>query len=728
MYPKPFFPQRFKVDEDDTPLARYARVFALCTTLALMWSTNVHARDRFRCIPSGGGEAYTSPGSCQSSEDRRERLTEEEMTDIEAVKNRGRPHYRCTAADGSYSSYTDGKAECPSPTDTLTIEYAKRAIPATAAAPAPVLPLPAFPTVSPTITRRDDTAAAPPATSTENAPSGAAGKIVLLVFSGLGIAWIFRLLGQRSRATTIVRPDVPQRDRPRARGVDMQQKALAFLAALNTGIDVPGGPFFGGALKRARLDYSMESLDRLDQLLREIMTQFSSQREDWRERPGAEDFCLTLAFYLGEMVSRQTRQPIKWYTHEQAVPLCPPDRPLPKADWSRAVGVIAASMCVPLGFIDNELSGESTGMTSRAYVEERVAKLPKPAPKDENERCTQMMEAFFSGGGILGQLAFRDALEYSRLDNTLASLERVDQLLRSIRDEINPVYADFINKPDTQNFVRFVAFYIGMTTARAGSVSVKWLDFEQTKKEIAELQFAFEATSVCLLAGRLYFLLGLVTEILFDPQPKRSAHGWASDTLTIPSPTYVSILQSSAQFMEVQMLDEQIARAVERAGFVAAWCMFLVAGGSIGRPILFTPGEGSNGGQFTDFGFDETLEAGIAAASSRMDANPQGAPFLVMSSDGYANLHSGRTDALTIELRIFDASPATKREVLFKMTVSCPYRNANEPKGFAIFSPKLLECSGSTLMHSAFFKHFYLGLQEFKVNDFHWTKYLDESI
>ncbi len=573
-----------------------------------------------------------------------------------------------------------------------------------------------------------DAAVAPPARNTDNAPSGTTKKVVLLVLAGLGTAWIFRLLGQRSQATTTVRPSAPQRDRPRAGNVDMQQKALAFLAALNTGTDVPGGPFFGNALLGARLDYSMESLDRVDQLLRQIRTQLPQQSESLRERPGAEDFCLALAFYLGEMVSRQVRQPIKWHTYEQAAALCPPDKPLPKADWSRAVGIIAASMCVPLGFIDDALSGESTPMSCRAYVEERVAKLPKPAPKDENERCTQMLEAFFSGGGIVGQLAFREALEYSRLDHTLASLERVDQLLRSIRDEVKPEYDDFVNKPDTQNFVRFVAFYIGMTTARSGSVSVKWLDFEQTKKEIAELQFGFEATSVCLLAGRLYFLLGLVTEILFAPQPKRSVHGWASDTLTIPSPTYVSILQSSAQFVEVSALEAQTARAIGQAGFVAAWGMFMVAGGSTGKPTVFTPGEGSNGGLFTDFGFYDTLEAGIAAASRQMDDNPRDAPFLIMSSDGYANLHSGRTDALTIELRIFDTLPATKREVVFKMTVSCPYRNASDPKGFAIFSPKLLECSGSALMHSAFFKHFYLGLQEFKVNDFHWTKYLDERI
>jgi hypothetical protein len=228
------------------------------------------------------------------------------------------------------------------------------------------------------------------------------------------------------------------------------------------------------------------------------------------------------------------------------------------------------------------------------------------------------------------------------------------------------------------------------------------------------------------LGGRFYFLLGLVTEILLQPDPQRSVPGWANDALQLAPPPIPSILRSSAQSDSASPLDDQRALAIRQAGVVAAWCMFAVAGGANGAPTVFVPGEGGKG-TFRDFSFYDSAESATAAANSLMETNPDNAPFQVMSFDGYANLHTGRTDALTIELRIYAGGRSSKQDA-FTMQVACPYRNANDPKGFAIFSPKLLECSTGAATHSAIFKHFYLGIEEFKVNDFDWFKYLDEKI
>lgn len=510
-------------------------------------------------------------------------------------------------------------------------------------------------------------------------------------------------------------------------GIDMQQKAQDFLAALDAGSDVQGGLAFRGALQQSKLDYSMESLDRVDQLLSQVRTRFSPQRESWHSQPGAENFCLILAFYLGEMISRQANQPIKWYTRVQAAPYMPADMPLPEVSWSRVVGIIAASSCVPLGVIESALFDDSPEMTCKAYVEHRQAKLPKPPAKDENERCAQMLDALFNDTGILGGLAFREQLKLARLDYSLSSLARLDQLLRSIRTEFKPKFEEFVNNTDTQNFLRLVGFYIGMTVARVGSTSVKWLDFAQARKDVPELEFQFETTSVCLLGGRFYFPLGLATEILLQPNSQRSVPAWANQALQVAPPPIPSILHSSVQSDLSSSFDNQKALAISKAGFMAAWSMFLVEGGATGAPRVFVPGEGDTE-TLRDFSFYDTIESATAAANSLMETNPQNAPFQVMSFDGYANLHTGRTDALTIELRIYAGKRSSMQEVDFKMMVACPYRNANDPKGFAIYSPKLLECSAEAAMHSAIFKHFYLGIEAFKVKEFDWFKYLDERI
>lgn len=729
-----------------------ASVVMLCAVLALMSGDYAHARagDRFRCIPADGGAPYTTPGTCRSSTDTREPLTEQEKADSLATESRGRAFVRCTAADRRYSILVFN-GECPSATDTRTIEYAQQPIqptpqrsappepPATPlsppepVAPAPVTPVPVAPSSTP--------AKLPSSASPAGSGTGWVAKLGLFALAGLGIWGVFRLLGRRhdqskaeQRAASA--KAVPQKRsnpepakqlgqrRPMGERIDMQQKAQDFLAALGAGADIPGGLAFRGALQQAKLDYSMESLGRIDQLLSQVRSRFSPQRESWPSQPGADNFCSMLAFYLGAMISRQSKQPIRWYTREQAAPLMPADSPLPEASWSRLVGIIAASACVPLGVIEDALFGNSPGMTCKAYVEERLAKLPKPPAEDENERCAQMLDAFFNDGGIIGGLAYREKLKLAQLDYSLSSLERLDRLLRSIRAETKPAYEEFVNNAGTQNFLRLVAFYIGMTTARAGTVAVKWLDFSEAKKDLPELEFQFETTSICLLGGRLYFPLGLVTEILLQPAPQRSLHAWAKDVLQVAPPPIPSILQSSVQSDLASPLDDQWALAIRQAGFVAAWGMFAVEGGSTGAPTVFVPGEGEKG-TFRDFKFYGSAESALAEANSLMETNPDNVPFQVMSFDGYANLHTGRTDALTIELRIYAGRQSSKQDA-FTMRVACPYRNANDPKGFAIFSPKLLECSAATAMHSAIFKHFYLGIGKFKVKDFDWFKYLDE--
>lgn len=354
------------------------------------------------------------------------------------------------------------------------------------------------------------------------------------------------------------------------------------------------------------------------------------------------------------------------------------------------------------------------------------ADVPGTAALDENQRCAQMLEAFFSDTEIQGGLAYRAQLKLAQLDYSLASLERLDQLLRFIRPEIKRTYEQFVNTSDTQNFLRWLGFYIGMTMARVGATAVKWLDFAQAKQNIPELEFQFETTSICLLGGRTYFPLGLVTEILLQPDPQRNVPAWAREAIKLAPPPVPSILQSSVQVELTSPLDPQMALAVRKAGFVAAWCMFMVEGGSVGAPTLYVPGPGETG-TFRDFSFYDSADSAIAAAHGIMQSNPDRVPFQVMSFDGYANLHTGRTDALTIELRIY-ASSASPSQVAFSIVVACPYRNANDPKGFAIHSPKLLECTAAADLHSAIFKYFYLGIKEFKAKEFDWFKYLDERV
>jgi len=510
----------------------------------------------------------------------------------------------------------------------------------------------------------------------------------------------------------------------------LAQTLLAMLEKPDAAAAITGGMAFQSALQQARLDYTLESVGRVDQLLAQIKTKKAPQRSDWEKQPAAENFCRLLAFYLGAVIARLSDVPIRWYSREQAAPMMPPDMPLPDEYWSRLVGVMAASSCVPLGVIEDSLFGsDAPAMTCKAYVERFVGRLSQALTPgmDENKRCAIMLETFLAGRPMFGGLAFEEQLRKAELDYSLDSLQRLDTLLRSLQPKIKPPYTEFINQTESQNFMRFAAFYIGMTVARLGAIPVKWLDFEQAKNDMHELEFEFETSSVCLLGGRAYFPLGLVTEILLHPKATRNIPEWARQALKVAPPPIPSILRSSLQFSgaDASDIDDVLKSAIERAGFMAAWAMFMVEGGANGAPTVFVPAA-DEGGTFTDFGFYEDAESAYQAAHGRMRDNPDGAQYQVMSFDGYANLNTGRTDALTIDLCVY-APKQPPGHIRFKLTVICPYRNASDPQGFAIYSPKVSECSGPGSMQATIHKYFYQGVVSYKSTTFDWFRYLDEG-
>lgn len=719
--------------------------------IAEAWDVQTRGRPFTRCTAADGRYSQFVPDdqACPSPTDKRtveyaKKSIERQKHEAEIVA-RAAASVRTTAVAPEPKSAPDAEAAL-SPPPLLPPQAAPAPInPAAAAAPSAVTPAPAPAAVMP-----------PPRTSTESPPSRSK-TIFLWLAVALVAIWTARKW--HARGQTLAEPDQPEtkpaqaaqrapkpakpenehaqkpaQPDPAASNTDMARLAQTLLGVLekpDAAATLPGGMAFLTALKQAKLDHTLKSVERVDQLLTQIKTKMAPQRSQWDKQPGTENFRLLLAFYLGAVISRLSGEPIRWYSREQAATMMPPDMQLPDESWSRLVGVLAASPCVPLGVIENSLFGsDAPAMTCKAYVERFVGKLRQALTPgmDENKRCAIMLETFMAEKPMFGGLAFEAQLRRAGLDHSLESLQRLDKLLRSLRPAIKPPYTAFINQSDSQNFMRFAAFYIGMTVARLGSMPVKWLDFEQAKKNLPELEFEFATSSVCLLGGRVFFPLGLVAEILLHPHAQRNIPDWARQALGTAPPPMPSILRSSLQSTAVDAagIDDVLKTAIGRAGFMAAWAMFMVEGGANGAPTVFVP-TASEGGMFRDFSFYDDGESAFQAAYRLMKDNPDGAPFQVMSYDGYANLHTGRTDALTIELSVYAPKPSSG-QTRFKLTVVCPYRNAGDPKGFAIYSPKVTECSGSDGMQAAIHKLFYQGVASYKSNSFDWFGHLDESI
>jgi hypothetical protein len=154
--------------------------------------------------------------------------------------------------------------------------------------------------------------------------------------------------------------------------MDMENKARELLAARAGDASVEGGLALRPALKQARLDDSMESLDRVQALLAQIRRQYQPTSGQWSADAARENFLLLLAFHMGELLSRHAREPVRWMAYDQALDELPADVLPPPASWSRVLGLMREAVVVPLGVLEDHLFNPQPGIGCRAYVQRLV--------------------------------------------------------------------------------------------------------------------------------------------------------------------------------------------------------------------------------------------------------------------------------------------------------------------------------------------------------------------
>ncbi len=502
---------------------------------------------------------------------------------------------------------------------------------------------------------------------------------------------------------------------------DLNAKAARYLQALTSHEPLEGGLLFSTALRQLPLDYSQDSLDVVQRLLAQIYAQHPRPVEQWVGQPGYENFITTLAFYVGAVVGRLGNCPVQWCHYEQARARLAGSGDLPQERWASVVAFLRVGTCVPLGILEDHLCSAHPQVGVREYAVGLA--LRELQETDENARCQQLLQSFFNNQALGNGLAYRDVLKAVQLDYTLASLERLDGALRRLHETLRPTHESCVNQAPHQAFVRLVAFYVGMCTARVGGLSVKWLNFKELQAHLPELAFEFESSCGCLLDGRFYFPLGLVMDVLLKPTPQRTVHAWASGILASAGTPMQTILRHSLKATPTEPLAPAWSRAVLAVGFVAAWSLYMVEGGKPLTPMVYLPQAGA-AGTFVQFGADGASSDTLRAAQDSLHTNAQNAPYQVLAYDGFANLSTGRTDAITLELRVYgEPSDALTLKII------CPYRHAQGGEGFAIYSPKLLECSADPALRAAIFQQFYLGVLKFNgPGAFSWDRYLDERV
>ena len=95
--------------------------------------------------------------------------------------------------------------------------------------------------------------------------------------------------------------------------------AQCYLAAWDAGIPIQGGLTFADRLHAAKLNYSWESLARVDQLLDEIREAFAPEIDTFLDQQANVNFLYLLAFYVGEVRARSCGVVAHWVSWDELI-------------------------------------------------------------------------------------------------------------------------------------------------------------------------------------------------------------------------------------------------------------------------------------------------------------------------------------------------------------------------------------------------------------------------
>ncbi len=94
-------------------------------------------------------------------------------------------------------------------------------------------------------------------------------------------------------------------------------RALCYLHAFDHRLPVQGGLAFESLLRAARLDYSVQSLERIDIFLDALRKTRKIDQATYLGDPAAQNLLTLLAFYTGEVIGRSLGAQPQWFTYDE---------------------------------------------------------------------------------------------------------------------------------------------------------------------------------------------------------------------------------------------------------------------------------------------------------------------------------------------------------------------------------------------------------------------------
>lgn len=303
-----------------------------------------------------------------------------------------------------------------------------------------------------------------------------------------------------------------------------------------------------------------------------------------------------------------------------------------------------------------------------------------------NDVARLFLETYARGGEVDGGWKFGKALQQARLDFSQASLERVDLLLKAIRERAKPVHDEFVADPAGRNFCALLAYYLMTVLARRTGAQIDWYDTASAREAVSEWASITDGPFTRIVAsapdqGLLFLPLVWVHDHLFG--------------------LGLGQVSSAAGYLDGVTAELEADcpmawwRAAREAGIAAASLMAGVARGDRPLPMLaWQHARGPRHAVTLAYDGADAVAHGVAA----LGHNRENAAWKTFAHDAFLGHAGARADAISVTACAYGPAP-----MLLKLAFR--YRPSATGRPFAILEPLAFEFDISpeqvALLHTA---------------------------
>lgn len=507
-----------------------------------------------------------------------------------------------------------------------------------------------------------------------------------------------------------------------------QTQALYLLQQLKKQQEPEGGMLFFDAVNKIRLDHTPESIVRLDSFFQQLR-QKGITLDKIFSQSNHKNFLLTLGVYISSYLGHLLDEVPHWYGYKEFVTK-DGNEAMPAEFPFSLVAQFAYGICLPFGAMMEAFTSDFSIETYIENTKETILSKSLIDPRQPaSDISTQYLKKVRTGKLIDNTIAYPELLAKVNFDYSMKSLQKIDQILEYIKKTERlsnkrsffgkSSYEKFITDPNRQFFIYLLGCYIGMTAAQLANATPKWYNHEQISEMTNDPDFGFciENNQVLIFEGG-YMMLPLmaVTNFLFDLNPNSSvgAVDFANNVARQCSSHLTSYPLANNTNVK---LPKDWETAASLAGNLAGWNLATVIDGQVTAPMSIKHGAESD--KFTIVNY---YDGDIDSLLQQIDIPMPDAPYDFLSYDIHANLPTGRTDAITLEVRVHSEPKLSVRLLL-------PYRHSEHPFGFAIY-PVVTNQPVDSVRMPAFIQAFYQSALNFKdmyTNEDYWTNYYIEK-